>query len=209
MNEKQNKLNFKVRVSSDTSKAVELINESDIDISVNNYLRPSPQDCYVKKFSVYAVLGEEEAIIGSCTGYFVNGKAMAQNHVFLEKVSDALLPAEAFFDAHDIDYMKKGVNFIQLTDIHVLPWFQKQGLGTWLFKEAPDIASLYLGFSFDWVFVPFEPSIFASEKLAVDGDKLGKHRLISARKKNVTNILNKLGYEVELSTDIPVFYQRR
>lgn len=97
MNEKQNKLKFKVRVSSDTSRAVDLINESDIDTSVNNYLRPSPQDCYIKKFSVYAVLGEEEAIIGSCTGYFVNGKAMAQNHVFLEKVSDALLPAEAFF----------------------------------------------------------------------------------------------------------------
>jgi GNAT superfamily N-acetyltransferase len=206
---KREKLKFMVRVSSDTKEAVDLVNQSDVGISVHGYLRPSPHDCYIKEFCVYAVTGEKETIIGSCKGYFVNGKAMAQNGAFLEEVCDDLLPAETYFEAHDRDYMKEGISFIQISDVHVLPKYQGQGLGTWFLREAPDIAALYLGFSFDFVFVPFGPSLFESERKALNGNELREHRLLSERKKIVMKILNKLGYEVDLSGDTPVFLQKR
>ena len=195
-NKKEQECRFKLRISSDVGDAVRLVNDSRRGIPKGSRIRLSETDSFMKKVRIMLVAGKDDRVAASCTAIFVNGGLLRRRGIVPSGVLVELLPSEGFFLSVSHDYVTEGINFVQLTDIYVLPEYQGIGL-----------LSEFFGFSFSYVIVPFEPSLFKSEAKVLGNDKDATDAFLRKRRAVMASILGKLGYRPQATDGTTVFFK--
>lgn len=206
-NKKGQECRFKLRISSDVGDAVRLVNDSRRGIPKGSRIRLSETDSFMKKVRIMLVAGKDDRVAASCTAIFVNGGLLRRRGIVPSGVLVELLPSEGFFLSVSHDYVTEGINFVQLTDIYVLPEYQGIGLAEWITSEAPELLSEFFGFSFSYVIVPFEPSLFKSEAKVLGNDKDATDAFLRKRRAVMASILGKLGYRPQATDGTTVFFK--
>jgi len=198
---------FRIRITSDIEDALHLVNTEKVELSQKQKFRLSEQDSYVKKVRVMLITGENDRVIASCTAYFVNGALLRRRMLVPKEPAKEIASSESFLAARHANYIVDGINFVQLSDLYVLPEYQRQGLATWLVAETPELLEEFFGLTFQYVLAPLSADVFKSELASIGRSEFKKARFLKNRRHTVSDILRKLGYEADASTQDSIFFK--
>lgn len=199
---------FRIRITSDIEDALHLVNTEEVELSQKQKFRLSEQDSYVKKVRVMLVAGTNDHVIASCTAHFVNGALLRRRMLVPQEPAEEIAPSELFLAERHVNYIVDGINFVQLSDLYVLPEYQGQGLATWLVAETPELLEEFFGLTFQYVIAPLSADVFKSELASIGKSEFKKTLFLRKRKHTVSDILRKLGYEADASAQDSIFFKK-